>query len=323
MKRVITAFAMIGFCILTFACSDSGNNPQNPDSIPWSAYHQVASTTARVISAGLSPVFAYSNIPEEGQKQILQIVLQRVRIFDDSSSCIMVFDTSMTCAANPFDNASVGKSYLDSADAHGTKYFKDLYETFADYNIINICSKYYYTKIDDKEYPLGIYGRYINNTNLRMVCQYVPKGNPKWCTDSLELKRETVRNVVSAAALGTESVFSALISDYSKQVLMLKLFTDSPRFFDDNSGYLFVDDMNHMSICLPTDKDKEGTSLYDYMDSRGNYPVRMMVSLLQSANCGWVEYFYTNPTTKKEQKKHVYVQRIEGTNMFIGAGCYE
>lgn len=323
MKRVITFFTVMSFCIIISSCSDSGNDPQNKDLIPWSAYHQVASTTARVISAGLSPVFVYSNTPEVGQKEVLQIVLHRVRIFDDSSSCIMVFDTSMTCVANPFDNTSVGKNYIDSADARGTKYFKDLYEIFTDYNIINICSKYYYKKIDGKEYPLGIYGRYINNTNLRMVCQYVPKENPKWCTDSLELKREIVRNVVSAAALGTESVFFDLITDNSKQVLMLKLFTENPRFFDDNSGYLFVDDMNHMSICFPTDKDKEGTSLYDYKDSRGNYPVRMMVSLLQSAYCGWVEYFYTNPTTKKEQKKHVYVQRIVGTNMFIGAGCYD
>lgn len=323
MKRVITIFAAIGFCIFTFACSDSGSGPQNQESTPWDAYRQVASTTARVISSGLSTVFSYSNTPEVGQKQILQIVLQRVRIFDDSSSCIMVFDTSMTCVANPFDTASVGKSYLDSVDARGKKYFKDLYETFLDFNLINISGKYYYQKIDGKEYPLGIYGRYINNTDLRMVCQYVPKGNPKWCTDSVELKREIVRNVVSAAVHGTESVFSAFVYDYSKQVLMLKLFTENPRFFDDNSGYLFVDDMNHISICFPTDKDKEGTSLYDYKDSRGNYPVRMMVSLLQSANCGWVEYYYTNPNTQKEQKKHVYVQRIEGTNMFIGAGCYE
>lgn len=323
MKRVLYIITIFSISLLAFACSDSGNNPQN-DETNWNAYNKVVTSVTRVIDAGLSSVFSYSNLPENVEKQYLPIILERIRLFSDSSACIMAFDASMVCVANPFNNSTIGRSYMDSTDSRGAKYFEQLYNAFSDFNEISMYGKNFYKIIEGKEYPIGYFGKcFTQNTRLKLFCEYVPRGSEDWQADSVQLKREIVRNVVSASALGVGSAFAAFVDDSSKQVLMLKYFTAEPRFLDDNSGYLFVDDMNHISICFPTDTAKEGTSLYDYTDSHGNYPVRMMVNLLKTSNCGWVEYYYTNPSTKQEQKKHVYVQRIEGTNLLIGAGCYE
>lgn len=323
MKRIVTIFALLGLSLITFACSDSGNSPQFEDFDSWESFNSVASATTNVLAVGLESVFININMPENVQNMYVPTVLERIRLFGDSSSCIMAFDSSMVCVANPFNHSGIGKSYLDTTDARGNKYFDDLYDSFKDFDEYSFWGTMYRKKVNNKETIFGVYGKRTNINSLRLICEYYPQGSTGWFTDSVETRREVVRNVVSAAAHGMESAFSAFVSDSSKQVLLLKYFTDTPRFFFDNSGYLFVDDMNHTSICFPTNKEMEGTSLYDYVDSKGNYPVRMMVNMLKTAKCGWVEYYYTNPTTQKEQKKHVYVERIEGTNLFIGAGCYE
>jgi cytochrome c len=51
--------------------------------------------------------------------------------------------------------------------------------------------------------------------------------------------------------------------------------------------------------------------------------MKEMIEVAKTKGSGWVNYSWTNPVTKKVQPKTAWVQRIEGSDWFIGCGVYK
>jgi signal transduction histidine kinase len=126
----------------------------------------------------------------------------------------------------------------------------------------------------------------------------------------------------NTTAKGIGGIYSAIYTDEDSQVEFCRSFIDHIRFFDNGSGYFFINDFNGINIAHGADKSHEGQNDYDLQDSHGAYIIRDMIDIAKNSGSGFYEYYWVNPATGKEQKKISAVVRIPGTDYFIAGGFY-
>lgn len=66
-----------------------------------------------------------------------------------------------------------------------------------------------------------------------------------------------------------------------------------------------------------------GQNHFEVTDSLGKQFVKDCCNIAKAKGSGWVEYIWTNPLTNKLQSRSVWVQRIEGTNIYLGSGLWK
>jgi cytochrome c len=87
--------------------------------------------------------------------------------------------------------------------------------------------------------------------------------------------------------------------------------------------YIFALDFNGVVLAHGGNPKLAGTSLLETKDPTGKYFVKEQIDLAKSKGSGWLEYNWTNPATKKIQNKKSWIQRIEGTDIYIGCGIFQ
>jgi len=95
------------------------------------------------------------------------------------------------------------------------------------------------------------------------------------------------------------------------------------RFTDINKDlYVFVFDMTGRCLSHGNDPSLIGRDLSQLKDSSGKYFIKEMISVARKKGKGWVDYQWSNPTTKRIEGKTTYVLRT-GSDRFIGCGTYK
>lgn len=92
-----------------------------------------------------------------------------------------------------------------------------------------------------------------------------------------------------------------------------------------HKGDLYVFAIDFSGICLANGGTPQlsGKNLMGLKDAKDRYFFKEMVEVAKSKGSGWVEYSWTNPATKKVQQKVTWVQKVEGTDYFVGCGVYK
>ncbi|MGM0603877.1 MAG: EAL domain-containing protein [Bacillota bacterium] len=86
--------------------------------------------------------------------------------------------------------------------------------------------------------------------------------------------------------------------------------------------YFFIYDLNGNAISLPPTPNLEGRNRMD-LEVKGRKLLEEMTALVKEKSAGRISYPYFNPKTDLLETKYGYLQKIEGTDMFIGAGGYQ
>lgn len=86
--------------------------------------------------------------------------------------------------------------------------------------------------------------------------------------------------------------------------------------------YFFIYELNGNVISLPPTPNLEGTNRMD-LEVKGRKLLEEMTALIEEKGAGRISYPYFNPKTEQLETKYGYVQKIEGTDMFVGAGGYQ
>ncbi len=84
--------------------------------------------------------------------------------------------------------------------------------------------------------------------------------------------------------------------------------------------YIFVIDMNGFCIAHPYPNINQ-TNIYNVKDKYDVYIVREFIEIIKKQGEGWVEYWWPNPITKKNQPKKSFVKRYN-KDLFLGAGVF-
>jgi cytochrome c len=116
------------------------------------------------------------------------------------------------------------------------------------------------------------------------------------------------KGIVYINKVGTEKAF--------------KDFTDKNGGFVDGEFYLFVVNFNGLTLAHGGNPGLVGQSMYELKDADGKLFIQEFIKLAKASGAGWVDYKWSNPTTKKVEPKSTYVKTMKGTDYFIGCGIY-
>ncbi len=130
-----------------------------------------------------------------------------------------------------------------------------------------------------------------------------------------DLLKETVS--IQAQSLGDR--IKDLKTPEEKMALIEKD-TDLIRFLEDKSGYFFTYDVSGVRVNVPTkDKKENGQNFITLKDGSGKLYIEEMCKVAQKGG-GFVNY--DHKTDKGIRPKLSYVEPIQGTTYWVGAGVY-
>ena len=135
-------------------------------------------------------------------------------------------------------------------------------------------------------------------------------------------RKNIVKTVINTNAVGFESIFDKYFPTEEERAEFLQSYVDSAKYFEDNSGYFFIEDMEANMVAHGLKKELVGQNRMDVQDVKGKFYVREMMDSLNSKGSGFVEFYFTNPTTNEEEQKLAYVQVVKNHDYFIGSGFY-
>ncbi len=90
-------------------------------------------------------------------------------------------------------------------------------------------------------------------------------------------------------------------------------------------GELYIFGNNFEGICQAHGGNVKlvGQNHIGLKDANDKLFMKEMIEVTKTKGSGWVNYSWTNPVTKKVQPKTAWVQRVEGSDWFIGCGVYK
>ncbi len=135
--------------------------------------------------------------------------------------------------------------------------------------------------------------------------------------------RIIVENLSRIMAKGIGNVLVNLYPDEADQITFCQNFINYNRFFDDQSGYFFINDFDGVNLAHGVQKNLQGEYLWDLQDTQGDYFIRGLTEIAQRAGEGYYQYYWNNPISGQEELKTTFVVRIPGTDYYIGSGVYE
>ena len=99
-------------------------------------------------------------------------------------------------------------------------------------------------------------------------------------------------------------------------------FSNKAEGFSKDDLYIFVVDNDGVTLAHGGNPKLAGKNMAQLKDADGTFFIQNMIDLAKNGG-GWVDYKWTNPTTKKVQNKSTYVLPIPGENAFLGCGIYK
>jgi cytochrome c len=91
--------------------------------------------------------------------------------------------------------------------------------------------------------------------------------------------------------------------------------------FHDRDLYIFVYDLNGVSLAHGNNPKMVGKNLIDMKDNSGVPIIKTFIDVANSKGKGWVDYKWPNPVTKAVESKSSYVEKLD--DMIVGCGIYK
>jgi cytochrome c len=87
--------------------------------------------------------------------------------------------------------------------------------------------------------------------------------------------------------------------------------------------YVFVNEFGGAIVANGGNPKLVGQNHLELKDPSGKLFNKEMVEVAKTKGSGWIDYVWTNPISKKVQPKSAWIQRIEGTDSYLGCGYWK
>ena len=148
-----------------------------------------------------------------------------------------------------------------------------------------------------------------NISNYDLVSQY-------------ELDKAIVQTNTTNVATGLNYIFSTMIDDSSGRAHLSQAFVNEALFFNDESGYFFIETVDDAWVVAHVNPDLIGTCRINIQDIYGKFFIQELVSTVKYIGYGFVEYYRKNPANSETERKLSFVTGIPSAELFIGTGFY-
>jgi len=107
-----------------------------------------------------------------------------------------------------------------------------------------------------------------------------------------------------------------------KESELKNLVADFNRNSDLENNYYYIYDLDGNTVSLPPNPALEGQNRIE-LEIRDRKLLKEMINIVKKDGGGRLSYPYHNPNNGMLETKYGYIQKIEGTAMFVGAGGYQ
>ena len=148
-------------------------------------------------------------------------------------------------------------------------------------------------------------------------------------TSDYDIKKNIIQTNSTNFATGFESIFensylkTSMALDSTFHAELCQAIINPVRFFDDESGYFFVETYNAWMVAHATKPELIGTYRYNVQDLNGKYYVHDMLEAIKYKGYGFVDYYFEHPETGMDTRKLSFVKAIPNAEFFIGTGFYD
>jgi cytochrome c len=121
------------------------------------------------------------------------------------------------------------------------------------------------------------------------------------------------------AAIALVEKAAAFVSEHGKEEGLAEMNKPGGQF-DKGELYVFAFDLNGVMAAQPKNPKAVGENLIDKPDNKGKLFRKEIIEKAKTEGSGWVDYFYLNPQTGKEEDKTTYLKRVG--DLVICCGVY-
>ncbi|MFA7625652.1 MAG: cache domain-containing protein [Candidatus Kapaibacterium sp.] len=308
---------------LIASCEDNSVSKSDDEKISaYEAYKQIIKEVGVSESGGIGDVCNNFFTNDSSREDFIRTYVENIRIQDDPSIYVFVYDTNFVNIAHPVLKDYVGTDRSEDTDTKGQNISDIIINTLRQHGE-GFVEFYFDNPATNNNEKKTTFVKYIKDTKYLLGIGFYGESLSQSEFEQSEVDKMIVKNCVQTTATGFGDVFAGIVKSNEDRMQFVRDYCDLTRFLKDLSGYFFVDDSDGVSISYPVRKDLENTSLTDIQDVNGVYPVREMLDVINSSGSGFVEYHLENPVSKEIEMKIVYVERIPNSDYFIGTGYYK
>lgn len=324
MKKIysILVFIILGFTSV-FYSSCGGCDCPAPSEVLVSQYDlnkMIVETNTTNVSTAFESVFTKNIFDSTSRAVLCQTFVDGALFYDDNSGYFFIETLNNAWVVAHIDHDIIGTSRFDAVDENGKYFIQDMI------NAVNY-SGYAYVDYYRKNPSTEVVERKLSFvTSIASADWFIGTGFYGEPIDTYyteyEANQSVIKESVSSMAGGLANIFGEIYTDENDRIEFSRDFLDHIKFFDDGSGYFFINDLDGINIAHGADSTHQGQNDYDLQDTKGTYIIRDMIDIVNNSGSGFYEYYWINPATGLESTKVTYVSKISGTNYFIGAGFY-
>ncbi len=280
---------------------------------------QIVEVNTTNVSTGMQTVFETMFTDSLSRANLCQVFVDDARFYKDKSGYFFIETLNDAWVVAHINHDIIGTSRIDVKDYNGTYFIRNMVETvmYMGYGFVEYFRKNPATDLIERKLSFV--------TSIKAANWFIGTGfygDPPDIYYSLyEANTEIIKVATQTMAAGIGGVLGEVVQTENK-VDFCRDFIDHIRFFDNGSGYFFINDFNGINIAHGADKTHEGKNDYDLQDPEGKYIIRDMIEIAKSGKGDIYHYRWLNPVSGDIESKYVYVEQIPGTDYFIASGFY-
>ncbi|OPX77388.1 MAG: Cache domain protein [Methanosaeta sp. PtaB.Bin039] len=246
----------------------------------------------------------------EGKDAALQVFNDPEGAFVRDGLYIFAYDFMGNSLSLPFQPDLLGDNRLDVLDANGVAVTRDNLELARGGS-----GQTYYLYPNPKEEMRDelklSYTTAVDDTWWLAAGVYSTQSSSNNASDMKPSDRDELKTLV-------ETAFSHVMFTSKKKAL--RDFMDLNSSWVRGDVYIFAQDFNGTSLCLPYQPAEVGTNRLDIQNDQGVFINREMRSIALNGS-GYYEYIWRNPITNQSEAKLSYVMKVDDT-WWLGSGFY-
>ena len=275
--------------------------------------------------AGIAPLFSFEDqrtlrafVDEAREYAIKNGKDKALSVFNDPNGdfvkrdlYVFAYDFSGNALSLPFQPLFVGTNRLDAKDANGIAFAKDNLQLAA----AGPGQTYY------------LYPNPGENMREELKLSYTTRVDDNWWLGSGIFSSSSSAQNISAMKPTSRDELKTFVQEAYSHALVTGREKAIRDFMDQSSSwvrgdvYIFAQDFNGTSLCLPYLSNELGTNRMDIQNEQGVYINREMRAIAMN-DSGFYEYRWRNPITNQSEPKVSYVSKVDDS-WWLGAGIYQ
>ena len=322
MKKNISLFGLLNLLIL-FIISCENDDDLTPKVSLYDLNKEIVEINVTNTATGLRSVFNDMATDSVSRAHLSQAFVNNAVFFDDDSGYFFIETLNDAWVVAHINQNLIGTSRINAQDINGKYHVQEMVNTvnhrgygFVEYYFLNPSNGLeesklsFVTGIDPPGWFIGA-GFYNSNLGSSFLGEK-------------EANKLLIKQVVKSMSGGFSGISQYIYTSIDDRTTFFRRFVNHIRFFDDQSGYVFILDTEGIMVAHGDRQDLEGQDLWNLQDSQGNYFTRGLIeTALNNPSGGYYQYFWENPANGSEELKTSFVIVIPGTNYILGSGVYQ